>query len=317
MRSHDGTGSAVSMMYNGGIDHSGAVIGDFRLIKKLGAGGSGQVYSACQSGKTVPHLAVKIFPPLGCEDGNLRDRFRREFRLARNLRHPNLAHVLEMVRAEGLGDVLVMELVEGPTLDEMLRTRGKLSLGEAASVVTGIALGLAFMHEYGVIHRDVKPSNVVVRPSPMAYADSTLSMRTPVLVDFGSAKQIDDVEAGITARPGESAPLSYRYASPEQCGGEVLTTESDIYSLGTLAVELIAGEPPFICAGNFLQIVAERLTGTPRTLSEIDPMYEWPAGLQRVFDRVLSRSPADRFETAVQFSEALNTVARSSEGGTG
>jgi serine/threonine-protein kinase len=215
-----------------------------------------------------------------------RERFRRESQSAASIDHPNIIRVLDVGEDDESREMfLVMEFVSGPTLETILR-EGPLDLGRAGALVGQIASGLDAAHARGIIHRDVKPSNILVTD------DGTVK-----LADFGithvatSALTLDMRELGTPA-----------YMSPEQVNGKVLDSRADLFSLGVLTYEILTGRKPFN-GNDVVSIVHAIAHGNPIPVSVANP--ELPQALDRVMERILAKEPSDRFGSGREFHEAL------------
>src|SRR5215213_3584563 len=203
----------------------------YRIEKLLGAGGMGEVYLA-RDLKLGRMIALKILPLHFVVDADRLSRFQREARALSSLNHPNLVTIYEVGEAQGL-HFIAMELVEGKALSSL---RGKLSMKELLSIIAQAAEALAAAHQSGIVHRDVKPDNVMVRPD--GYAK---------VLDFGLVKL-----AEVEPTPGTAAETklgiamgTLAYMSPEQAAGEPVDHRTDIWSLGVVLYELSSGEKPF------------------------------------------------------------------------
>lgn len=257
-------------------------VGDFVLQAELGRGGMGVVYQAQRPGDGAL-AAIKILPLALSKDAARLRRFEREGRLARQVRHPSLVCVEESGRLADGTLYLRMELLGGPTLrDALTESGGRLNAQEALTVCLQVAQGLAAIHAAGIVHRDVKPSNVM-------WADGHRTQAK--LLDFGIARELDGQE-DLTA---ERATLgTARYMSPEQCiGTSRLTGATDVYSLGVVLFESLTGVHPLVQGSDSQEDLLHRhRLGAPKRLELIWP--EAPSGLIQLLDALLDRDPARR-----------------------
>ena len=216
---------------DGGTLKAGTLLGAFRITRALGAGGMGDVYLAERhDGAYEETVAVKVIRLAG-GPSELRDRFLSERRLMAELRHPNIAQLLDAGSLEDGRPYFVMEWVDGEPIDSHCRRRG-LSVRQRVELMIQVAGAVAHAHRHLVVHRDLKPGNIFVA------ADGT-----PKLLDFGVAKDLSDV--GKTPSTRLLVPMTPEYASPEQLTGGALTTATDVYSLGVVLYELLTGASPF------------------------------------------------------------------------
>jgi hypothetical protein len=256
----------------------------YQLGRVLGRGGMCSVYQAWDT-RLQRYVAVKrLEPPLN-EDPRTRARFDREGRALAQLSHPNLVTLIDRGTTED-GDYLVFEYVEGRSLKEVCR-EGPLSAAEAGRIAGQIAEGLAVAHLAGIVHRDVKPQNVFIDRDGHAKVG-----------DFGIATGPDWTRV---TRAG-SILGSARYMSPEQVRSKPVDGRSDVYSLGIVLYEMLAGHPPFD-GTNMPEIARQHLTAPPPPLSEV--RGDLPAGLERVVMRCLEKLPEDRFSSMDELLGAL------------
>lgn len=256
----------------------------YRLGRVLGRGGMCIVYQAWDT-RLQRHVAIKrLEPPLN-QDPRTRARFDREGRALAQLSHPNLVTLIDRGSTE-TDDYLVFEYVEGRPLKELTR-EGPMSVKDAGRIAGQIAEGLAAAHRLGIIHRDIKPQNILIDRSGMAK-----------VTDFGIATGPDWTRV---TRAG-SIIGSARYMSPEQIRSKPVDARSDIYSLGVVMYEMLAGRPPFD-GTNMPEIARLHLTTPPPPLSKV--RSDLPEGLEKVIRRCLEKMPEDRFSTMDELLGAL------------
>jgi serine/threonine-protein kinase len=261
---------------------TGTVLGDrYRLAERIATGGMGEVWRA-RDELLDRDVAVKLLKHEYADDEGFVQRFRAEAKHAAGLAHPGIAGVFDY--GEGAGtSYLVMELVPGEPLSAMLAREGRLPAGRALEIVEQAARGLEAAHAGGVIHRDIKPGNILVCP------DGTVK-----LTDFGIARAADAVPLTKTGTVMGTA----HYLSPEQSNGRPVTPASDVYSLGVVAYECLAGRRPFD-GDNPVGIAMAHLYEDPPPLP---PDVPEPAA--HLVLQALSKEPADRFATAAAFAKA-------------
>ena len=228
--------------------------GRYRLVELIGQGGMAVVYRAWDE-SLAREVAVKVLRPAFATDEGFVERFRREARNAAALQHPNIVTIHDTGVDEDAGDFIVMSFVDGPDLQKILGRYRVLPVGFVVRLGIETARALQFAHEHGIVHRDIKPANILI--------DVDGSAR---VADFGIARAAADMSATTSGAILASAP----YASPEQVAGDPVSPQSDIYSLGIVLYESLAGARPF--AGPSQAAVAlERLRVPPRPLRELRP----------------------------------------------
>ena len=259
----------------------------YALERELGRGGMATVYLA-RDLKHDRHVALKILhPELAVTLGP--ERFQREIRLAARLQHPHILTVLDSGEAGGQL-WYTMPFVEGESLRDRLKREHQLAVDEALRIGREAALALEYAHEHGVIHRDIKPENLLLTKD-----GSTL------VADFGIARAVAEGDTGLTGTGMTMGTPAYM--SPEQASGaRDLDPRTDIYSLGAVLYEMLAGEPPF--SGPTAQaMIARRFTETPRLLRTLRDNV--PESVEQAVARALAKVPADRFDSAAAFARAL------------
>jgi TolB-like protein/Flp pilus assembly protein TadD len=266
-----------------------ALAGRYEIQRELGRGGMATVYLAHDVNHDRPVALKVVLPELAASIGN--DRFQQEIKLAARLQHPHILSVYDSGEASGQL-WFTMPFVEGESLRDRLVRETQLPVEEAVRIVREAALALDYAHRHGVVHRDIKPENIL------------LSDGQALVADFGIARAVG--AEGTLTKTGMTVGTP-AYMSPEQASGErPLDGRSDIYSLGAVLYELLAGEPPF--TGPTAQaIISRALTETPRPLSGVRSAVS-PA-LQSTVSKALARTPADRFSTAAEFAKALGSTS--------
>jgi tRNA A-37 threonylcarbamoyl transferase component Bud32 len=263
-----------------------ALAGEFELESELGRGGMGVVYRA-RDLRLDRHVALKVLPPDRAAAGDVRARFLREARTAGQLSHPHIVHIH---RADERGEFafFVMGLVDGENLGQRVRDRGPLPPADAVRHLREVSWALAYAHARGVIHRDVKPENIMIERGT----------NRALVTDFGIARTTQ--AANITA-DGHVVGTAH-YMSPEQVQGEALDGRSDLYALGVVGFYLLSGRLPFEGEASSAVLVAHVTRPAP-ALGSVAPQV--PRALAAVIDRCLSKDPAERFATGEDLSEAL------------
>ena len=261
-------------------------LGRYRLVAELGRGAMGVVYKAEDP---LLNRTVAIKTIILMDDPAVRAeyeaRFFQEAKAAGGLNHPNLITIHDVGR-EGDIAYMAMELLEGTELRELL-TRGRLPLPFSLEVVAQVADGLAYAHEHGVVHRDIKPGNIMI-----------MRGRIAKIMDFGIARvRASDVKTQTGAILG-----SPKYMSPEQVASQPADYRSDIFSLGVVLHELAAGKPPFT-APTVTQLLHQIATATPLPPSATNP--EVPAMLDLIVAKALEKQPAARYQRAAELAKDL------------
>lgn len=261
--------------------------GRYRLVREIARGGMGTVWEA-DDPLLARHIAVKTLDPVIGRDETVRARFRREAVTAAAVTHQNIVGTYDTGEDDGVA-YIVMELVHGITLRQLIDRDGALPVPEAADIAYQVADALAVAHARGLVHRDVKPGNVLVQP------DGRVKV-----TDFGIAKAADSSGEELT-RTGMVVGTA-RYLAPEQVDGRVVDERVDIYSLGLVLYEMLCGRAPFEADTDIATAVA-RLTAPPSPISLECPSVS--PGLELVIDRALARDPAERWPSALAFRDAL------------
>src|ERR687887_2873065 len=241
-------------------------------------------------------VALKVLHPHFTEDEQYVERFRREARAVASLSHPNIITILDRGEDEGR-QFLVFELVEGRTLKEVLEEEGRLPVPQALEIALQVARGLAFAHEHGLVHRDVKPQNVILNGDGRAK-----------VTDFGIARSRDI--QGVT-QTGMVLGTS-NYVAPEQAQGGKVDRATDVYSLGVVLFELLTGEVPF--PGESFVAVAMRHVNEPAP-SVLERRPDAPARVAHAVARALEKDPAARFPTMDAFAAELEACLAALEPG--
>lgn len=291
-------------------DLSGRTMGRYQVLERLGRGGMAEVYRAYQPGLDR-YVAIKVIYPHLSDDQALMERFGREARAVAALRHSNIVQVHDFDVQGGVA-FMAMEFINGPTLKSAIQSlhqrRRLLPLPVVGQIIGQIADALAYAHEQQIVHRDVKPANVLLRrsagPGPLddAAIEALLLHLGPdsvVLTDFGVARIIkDSVEQTATG----TLLGSPAYMSPEQGRGERVDPRSDIYSLGVVLYELLTGQVPFDADTPFAVVLKHTTAPLPPPRG-LRP--DLPEGIERVLLKALAKSPADRYADAAAFGAAV------------
>ena len=287
---------------SGRVGLIGKTLGRYRITAELGRGGMATVYRAFdpQLGRDV---AVKVMHGTFTGRGDIEKRFRREAQAVAAIKHDSIVDIFDFAPGgDGEPGYIVTEIIEGPTLRElMIQCGGRLLPEVAAAIGVRVASALGAAHDHGIIHRDVKPDNVMI--------DCRAGARVRVLLtDFGVAHIVEDDTMTATG----SLLGSPAYMSPEQARGQAVGLPSDVFSFGALLYHLVTGRPPFP-GKDPLTVIAAILTGEVPRPSQIEA-HVGPA-LEAVIVRCLKRAPDDRYPNASALHAALRTVVQDSRHG--
>jgi len=267
---------------------SGTVVAGFRVESVLGSGAMGTVYRAARI-ETGEPVALKVLTPELARDERFRQRFLRESELAASLRHPNVVSIVASGEEDGVL-YLAMTPIDGADLREILRREGRLEPEHALRIVGDVAGALDAAHDAGLVHRDVKPGNILVA-ADRAY-----------ICDFGLARHVSSASS-LTGDRGFVGTIDY--VPPEQIAGTPLDGRADEYSLGCVLYECLAGQRPFE-RDSELSVVFAHLNETPPTISGVRP--ELPPAFDDVFATGLAKSPEDRYATCGELVAAAHAA---------
>ncbi|MEP6491226.1 MAG: protein kinase [bacterium] len=271
-----------------------ALAPSYEMEVEIGRGGMAIVYRARDT-RLKRGVAVKLLPPDLAFRADTRTRFLREAETAARLSHPNIVPIYTVDERDGLV-YFVMALVQGGSVGDRLRQSGALPIADARRILREVADALGYAHRNGVVHRDIKPDNVLLD------ADTGRAMVT----DFGIARAASE-EGGASRLTATGAAIGTpAYMSPEQCAGDrEIDGRSDLYSLGTVAYQMLAGDPPF-SGGNTPSIMMKQVTERPAPIGQ--RRSDLPGDLERIVMRLLEKDPANRFATGEDLVAALDGV---------
>jgi serine/threonine-protein kinase len=271
------------------LDRLVVAVGTQYLVDaEIGRGGMAVVYRA-RDIRLNRRVAIKVLPPELAFNTDVRERFLREAQTSAQLAHPGIVPIYTVDEAEGLV-FFVMALVDGETLGERLKREPRLPVAVVRAILTDVSDALAYAHSRGVVHRDIKPDNIML----------DRSTGRPVVTDFGIARAAAGDSRLTVTGVAIGTPA---YMSPEQALGErELDGRSDIYSLGIIGYQMLAGEPPFK-ASNTPAMLVKHVSETPRPLGQLRP--DAPPPLVNAIARALAKKPEDRWPDATAFREAI------------
>jgi serine/threonine-protein kinase len=268
----------------------GSQIGDYNVDSLLGEGGMGKVYTA--TGPDGGRVALKLVKDDYARDETFRRRFYREARIAQTVQHPNVVPVVDTGEHEGL-PYMAQRFIEGESLDDKLKREGHLDVQTAVRVCTDVAAGLEALWGAGMVHRDVKPANILLDATGRAY-----------ITDFGLAK---DTQGSLLTLPGQALG-SMDYMAPEQIRGEQVGAATDIYALGCVMYECMCGRPPFADVQG-MRILWAHLQDEPPDLTGQRP--DLPPDFARTIMVAMAKDPQQRPATAGEYARLLAGAAKS------
>jgi len=287
----------ASLLVRGHAD--GFFLNDYKVLDLLGKGRMAGVYKVQHRLGQI--FAIKVLPPSRAAEPNLLARFQREAKLAVRLKHPNIVRAFQIGQSGGL-HYLVMEYLEGETLEDVLARRKKLPPAEAVRLVFQALQGLQHIHTQGLVHRDLKPANLML----VGGAPDTTARATVKLLDIGLGRELFEGSEAPTVEglTGEGVLLGTPdYMSPEQARDPRATDiRGDVYSLGCVLYHALAGRPPFPDT-NIISQMIRHATEPPRPLKEFSPAV--PDGLQQIVNWMLAKDPNGRYPTPDRAAQAL------------
>jgi serine/threonine-protein kinase len=277
----------------------GTVIrGKFRIVRKVGQGGMGAVYEALHL-RFNERRALKVMSPDVASDPEFVKRFEREAILTRRLQHPNAVRVDDIEEAEDGRPYIVMEFVEGQSLKRLIQEEGPLPVPRVSAIIKQVAAALEAAHQLGMVHRDIKPDNIVLLSTPAGEQAKVL--------DFGIAK-LKETRLGDTNLTATGVVIGTpQYMSPEQAlgkRGEELDGRSDLYSLGVVMYQMLTGELPFN-ADTTLALLHAHAFEPPRPIAEVRPDLKLPASISGLVMRCLEKKREDRPASAQALIDEL------------
>jgi serine/threonine protein kinase len=295
----------ASLISRGHADQHDFFLGQYKILDRLGQGRMAGVYKAAhQSGQVV---AIKVLPPSRAKDSHMLARFQREARLAMQLKHPNVVRSFQLGETAGL-HYLVMEYLDGETLDDVLKRRKKLPVNESVRLIHQALQGLQHIYEKNFLHRDLKPANLMLVPAPAPGEPDTTLGATVKILDIGLGRELFDETAQAVGQKleltGEGVLLGTPdYLAPEQARDpRGIDIRSDIYSLGCVLYHCLAGQPPFPDK-NVLSQMVRHATEPLRPVRDFTP--DVPDGLQQALNFMLAKDTKQRYPTPERAAGSL------------
>jgi serine/threonine-protein kinase len=278
------------------------ILGQFRILERIGKGGMGEVYKAAQPAMDRM-VAIKILHEKLAARPDLVSRFRREARAMSRLTHPNTVRVFLYGQLEETGQLYIaMEYLEGVDLAKLTRQEGPMEAGRAARIMIQVLGALEEAHGAGIVHRDLKPENILLTAQG-GLADF------PKVLDFGLAKITEQrMHPGSMVLTREGMVFGTpEFMSPEQARGETLDARSDIYSLGIILYEMLTARLPFP-RSKPMEYIAHHINTPPYKVTERRPELNLPEALNPIIDKAIEKRRETRYQSAAEFAAALETL---------
>ncbi len=266
----------------------------YEILALVGVGAMGSLYRGRHLSLDRP-VAIKVLHADLAEDDTNMERFAREARIAASLQHPHVVHVYDVGNAPDGAPYLVMDFLDGKSLAEIVKDLGPMPLRRALPLIAQIAQGLDYAHSKGLLHRDLKLSNIMVV--------NEHGHESAKIIDFGIAKLLTESQAQSMTATGQTfgSPL---YMSPEQCQGHKLDYRSDVYSLGCVMYEMLTGVPA-IKGDSVVSTIYKHLNEVPKRFAEVLPGAKFPGGIEEAVFKALQKNPESRFQSAGEMYDAI------------
>jgi serine/threonine protein kinase len=281
---------------------AGTRLGPYEIQAPIGAGGMGEVYRARDT-RLDRTVAIKILPPQFAGDPSLRERFDREARLISSLNHPHICALFDVGEQNGVA-FLVVEHLEGETLASRLE-KGRLRIDQALQIAVQLAGALDAAHRAAVVHRDVKPGNVMLTKAGAKLLDFGLARTEPLLSPPSGSSMMPTAPAAVTAQGTILGTL--QYMSPEQLDGSEADARTDIFAFGAVVYEMVTGRTAFEGKSQ-ASLISAITAADPAPMSTLQPVA--PAALDRVIRKCLEKDPHDRWQSAKDLADELTWIAR-------
>jgi serine/threonine protein kinase/tetratricopeptide (TPR) repeat protein len=260
----------------------------YQIIEEIGRGGMGRVYKAID--KELSRIVVlKMIRPERSSDPGMVERFKKEINLASQITHENVCRIYDLGEIDEI-KYISMQFIDGENLKDFIQTSKRLSIESTIDISRQVCQALIAAHKKGVIHRDLKPKNIMLDKKGTAF-----------VMDFGIAKSIDSED---TIKPGAIVGTPY-YMSPEQAIGEQIDHRADIYSLGAIMYEMLTGKPPFQ-ADTIAGMIHKHVNETPKPISQLNP--QTPVELEKIIMKCLEKKPDKRYQGINEIMDSLNRV---------
>lgn len=274
------------------MELTGRKLGKYEVVERLGRGGMADVYKAFQPG-VERHVAIKVMHTHLADSEDFIARFRREAQSIGRLQH---AHIVRIIDFDIEADVyyMVMDFIQGGTLQDYLKEKSPLSIGEATQITLQLIDALAYAHNQNMVHRDIKPGNVMFMDEARTHA---------VLTDFGIAYLLDDQFTQLTMTGASVGTPTYM--SPETARGDGCDGRSDIYSLGVMLFEMVAGRAPYVANTPFSLMMKQANEPIPSPQS-FNPHV--PKAIEPILEKAMAKAPEERYQSAQEFGDALRTM---------
>lgn len=299
VENHYVTEYQATLLSNGYADNF--FLGDYKILDRIGKGRLAGVYKAVHASGQV--VAIKVLPPSRAADPALLKRFEREAELAVQLDHPNIVRTFHRGESNGL-HYLVMEFLEGETLKHVLKTRQRLPTVEALRIAYYLGQGLQYLHERGLVHRDLCPENIMLCPAPPP--EETTRKCAVKILDIGLGRRLFESKRKTSyeeLRASEDLIGNPEYLAPEQARDPTrVDIRADLYSLGCILYHMLAGQPPFSDA-NPVRLVLRHASETPPPIKDLTS-DEW----NQLLGKLLAKDPAQRYDTPAKVCEAIKRL---------